>query len=175
MGDCGQGCPPTKVPRGLGTRCSLEAMGREVGEQASYGHRFRRGGFHSWSAGILARIVFARPSSRTCLERGFRVRGLASSLFGVARPREWQAMGACGQGYPGTKVPRGLGTRCSLEAMGREVGEQASYGHRFRRGGFHPSSAGIPARIFFARPSSLTCLETGSEMGAHAGCLFRVA
>ena len=81
----------------------------------------------------------------------------------------------CGQGCPRTKVPRGLGTRCSLEAMGREVGEQASYGHRFRRGGFHPWSAGIPARIFFARPSSLTCLETGSQMGAHAGCLFGVA
>ena len=84
MEDCGQGCPRTKVPRGLGTRCSLEAMGREVGEQASYGHRFRRGGFHPWSAGIRARIFFAHPISLTCLESGFRVRRLASSLFGVA-------------------------------------------------------------------------------------------
>ena len=84
MGDCGQGCPPTKVPRGLGTRCSLEAMGREVGEQASYGHRFRRGGFHPWSAGIPARIFFAHPSSLTCLESGLRVRGLWVRLFGVA-------------------------------------------------------------------------------------------
>ena len=84
MGDCGQGCPPTKVPRGLGTRCSLEAMGREVGEQASYGHRFRRGGFHPWSAGIPASIFFARPSSLTCLEKGSRMAKHAISLFGVA-------------------------------------------------------------------------------------------
>ena len=84
MEACGQGCPRTKLPRGLGTRCSQEAMGREVGEQASYGHRFRRGGFHPWSAGIPARIFFARPSSLSGLERGLRVRGLASSLFGVA-------------------------------------------------------------------------------------------
>ena len=47
--------------------------------------------------------------------RGLPVRG------GLTR-REWQAMGDCGQGCPPTKVPRGLGTRCSLEAMGREGG-----------------------------------------------------
>ena len=83
MGACGQGCPRTKVPRGPRTRCSLEAIGREVG-QAFYGHRFRRGGIHPSSAGIRARIFFAHPISLTCLESGFRVRRLASSLFGVA-------------------------------------------------------------------------------------------
>ena len=83
MGACGQGCPRTKVPRGPGTRCSLEAMGREVG-QAFYGHRFRQGGFHPWSAGIRARIFFARPSSLSGLESGLRVRGLSVRQFGVA-------------------------------------------------------------------------------------------